>query len=110
MRIDEVYFHITITPADSTESGASKHLDPRRPTSGGDDIRLGDLGSRGGRHTAGSVALGEAARSRRELGADADADAERGREAQRRVETERACMARELHDVGLHDVGPLTGP
>jgi hypothetical protein len=95
MRIDEVYFHITITPADSTESGASKHLDPRPPTSGGDDIRLGDLGSRGGRHTAGSVALGEA---------------ERGREAQRRVETERACMARELHDVGLHDVGPLTGP
>jgi signal transduction histidine kinase len=46
------------------------------------------------------LALGEAARSRREL--LAYAEDEREREAQRRVEAARAGMAREFHDVVAH--------
>lgn len=46
------------------------------------------------------LALGEAARSRREL--LAYAAAEREHEAERRVEAERARMAREFHDVVAH--------
>jgi len=51
------------------------------------------------------LALGEAARSRREL--LAHADAEREREAQWRVEAERARMAREFHDVVSHTMAAV---
>src|SRR5215207_10280313 len=51
------------------------------------------------------LALGEATRSRRELAAYAEA--ERDREAQRRVEAERARMAREFHDVVAHTMAAV---
>ena len=51
------------------------------------------------------LALGEAVRSRRELGAYAAA--EREREAQRRVEAERLRTAREFHDVVAHTMAAV---
>jgi signal transduction histidine kinase len=51
------------------------------------------------------LALGDAVRSRRELAAHAEADRER--EAQRRVEDERARMAREFHDVVAHTMAAV---
>jgi len=51
------------------------------------------------------LALGEATRSRRELAGYAEA--ERDREAQRRVEAERARMAREFHDVVAHTMAAV---
>lgn len=51
------------------------------------------------------LALGEAARARRQL--VAFAEVERDREAQRRVEGERARMARELHDVVAHTMAAV---
>jgi signal transduction histidine kinase len=51
------------------------------------------------------LALGDAVRSRRALAAHADADRER--EAQRRVEDERARMAREFHDVVAHTMAAV---
>ncbi|HEU4539679.1 MAG TPA: sensor histidine kinase [Jiangellaceae bacterium] len=51
------------------------------------------------------LALGEAVRSRRELAAYAEA--EREREAQRRVDAERAWMAREFHDVVAHTMAAV---
>jgi signal transduction histidine kinase len=51
------------------------------------------------------LALGEAVRSRRQL--VEFADAEREREAQRRVEAERLRMAREFHDVVAHTMAAV---
>jgi signal transduction histidine kinase len=69
------------------------------------------LGARGGSPVLEMIwplvplALGEAVRSRREL--VAHAEAERDREAQRRVEAERARMAREFHDVVAHTMAAV---
>ncbi len=69
------------------------------------------LGARGGSPVLEMIwpliplALGEAVRSRREL--VTHAEAEREREAQRRVEDERARMARELHDVVAHSMAAV---
>ena len=51
------------------------------------------------------LAFGDAVRSRRQLAAYAEA--EREREAQRRVEAERARMAREFHDVVAHTMAAV---
>jgi signal transduction histidine kinase len=52
------------------------------------------------------LAIGDAVRSRRELAVHAAADRER--DARRRVEDERARMARDLHDVVAHTLAAVT--